>query len=238
MSPARGRIVTSVLDLAAAIRFAERELRLRADPEAAVAMAAYMKTTMPFFGVKTPNRAPITRALGERWPPETASEYRRLVLALWERPHREFKYLAIGAARRHRRFVTPAAMPLYRRLVVEGAWWDLVDEVASGLAGAVLLEDRERITPTLRRWLHDPDMWLRRSAIISQLNHGSATDTGFLFECCAARGHETEFFIRKAIGWALRQYARTDPQAVRRFVAAQSERLSGLSRREALKHLG
>jgi 3-methyladenine DNA glycosylase AlkD len=147
------------------------------------------------------------------------------------------KYLAIGAAQRHRRFITPGAMPLYRRLIVEGAWWDLVDGVASDLVGTVLLDHRAATTPVLRRWLHHDDLWLRRSAIISQLNHKTATDAAFLFECCSARAHETEFFMRKAIGWALRQYARTDPEAVRRFVAEQGDKLSGLSRREALKHL-
>jgi 3-methyladenine DNA glycosylase AlkD len=171
-------------------------------------------------------------------------------------------------ASRHSRFITPAALPLYKRLIVEGAWWDLVDGVAGDLVGTVLLEHRDWTTPLLRRWLGDDDMWLRRTAIISQLNHKDATDAAFLFECCAARAHETEFFIRrrtsirapqgseaerrplglrsnrraidarrKAIGWALRQYARTDPAAVRRFVNQQGDALSGLSRREALKHL-
>jgi 3-methyladenine DNA glycosylase AlkD len=187
--------------------------------------------------VKTPDRVPIARELAERWPPRTAAEYRGLVLGLWAGPQREKKYLALGAAGRHRRFMTPAALPLFRRLIVEGAWWDLVDGVAADLVGTVLREHRERITPIVRKWLHDDDMWLRRTAIISQLGHKDDTDAEFLFECCAARAHETEFFIRKAIGWALRQYARTDPAAVRRFVAAQGDKLSGLSRREALKHL-
>jgi 3-methyladenine DNA glycosylase AlkD len=93
------------------------------------------------------------------------------------------------------------------------------------------------MTPLVRRWLDDEVMWLRRTAIISQLNHKAATDTALLFDGCAARAHETEFFIRKAIGWALRQYARTDPDAVRRFVRQHEKELSGLSKREALKHL-
>ncbi len=226
-----------MLAIATAVRFAERELARRADRAAAIDMARYMKTTMPFYGVKTPDRAPIARDLAERWPPETATDYRRLVLSLWERPHREMKYLAIGVAQRHQRFILPGAMPLYRRLITEGAWWDLVDGVAADLVGRVLREHRVATTPVLRRWLHHRDLWLRRSAIISQLNHKSDTDATFLFECCAARAHDTDFFIRKGIGWALRQYARTDPDAVRRFVREQGDKLSGLSRREALKHL-
>ena len=226
-----------MLDVPAAVAFAKQQLQALADPRAAVDMAKYLKTTMPFYGVKTPDRVPIARVMAERWSPQTATEYRSLVLALWEQAHREMKYLGISMASRHSRFITPAALPLYKRLIVEGAWWDLVDGVAGDLVGTVLLEHRERTTPLLRRWLGDDDLWLRRSTIISQLNHKEATDAAFLFECCATRAHETEFFIKKAIGWALRQYARTDPAAVKRFVKEQGDRLSGLSRREALKHL-
>ena len=233
----RTRTLTRVLDVAAAVRFVERALKSQGDAAAGREMARYMKTDMPMYGVRSPARVPIARTLAERWPPQTAADYRSLVLGLWERPHREMKYLAIAAAVRHRKFITPVALPLYRRLIVEGAWWDLVDEVAADLVGKVLLEHRERTTATLREWLHHDDLWLRRTAIISQLRHKDATDAAFLFECCAARAAETDFFIRKAIGWALRQYAYTDPEAVRRFVSAQGDRLSGLSRREALKHL-
>jgi 3-methyladenine DNA glycosylase AlkD len=226
-----------MVDVPAAIAFARRELRAHADAAAAPDMARYMKTSMPFYGVKTPDREPIVRELAERWPPQTAKDYRDLILGLWAQPHREEKYLAISLAQRHRRFITPTALPLYKRLIVEGAWWDLVDGVAGNLVGTVLLEHRDRTTPLLRKWLGDDDLWLRRTAIISQLTHKAATDAAFLFECCAARAHETEFFIRKAIGWALRQYARTDPAAVRHFVTQHGDALSGLSRREAVKHL-
>jgi 3-methyladenine DNA glycosylase AlkD len=226
-----------VLDVGAAVSFVGRELSARADPIAAVDMARYLKTEMPFYGVKTPDRAPIAAEMARRWVPETPRDYERLILALWRQPHREEKYLALGVAERHKRFVTLDSIPLYRRLIVEGAWWDLVDGVAANLVGGVLLRSRAEMTPVIRDWLEDKDMWLRRTAIISQLNHKAATDATLLFECCARRAHEKEFFIRKAIGWALRQYARTDPEAVRRFVNQHEHELSGLSKREALKHL-
>jgi 3-methyladenine DNA glycosylase AlkD len=226
-----------VLDVDAAVSFVNRELAARADPATAVEMARYLKTDMPFYGVKTPDRKPIAADLARRWIPDTAADYERLVLALWHQPHREVKYLALGVAERQHRFITLEAVPLFRRLIVEGAWWDLVDGVAANLVGGVLLHERAAMTPLVRRWLDDEVMWLRRTTIISQLNHKAATDAALLFDGCAARAHETEFFIRKAIGWALRQYARTDPQAVRQFVEEQGEKLSGLSRREAMKHL-
>jgi 3-methyladenine DNA glycosylase AlkD len=93
------------------------------------------------------------------------------------------------------------------------------------------------MTPRIREWIDDADMWLRRSAIIGQIGHKEATDTELLFDACVSRMHETEFFIRKAIGWALREYAKTDPSAVVAFATEHRNELSGLSFREATKHL-
>jgi 3-methyladenine DNA glycosylase AlkD len=194
-----------------------------------------MKTEMPCYGVKKPERRPILRELTRRWPPHDRDEYEALVLELWNLEHREEKYLAIGVARHHEPFIEPASVPLYRRLIIEGAWWDFVDEIAANLIGRVLLQHRRGTTPMIRRWSSDPDMWLRRTAIISQLRHRDQTDASLLFECCRTCAHEKEFFIRKAIGWALRAYAKTNPKAVREFVAR--EQLSALSKREALKNL-
>lgn len=225
------------IDVDEAVAYAAGALSALADPTGAAGMAAYLKTAMPFYGVKTPQRVPIGREVSRRWPPSTPDDYARLVTAFWDRPHREMKYLAIGLAGRHASFVTGAALPLYQRMIVAGAWWDLVDGIASDLVGTVLRRERATTTPVIRRWIEDDDLWLRRTAIICQLGHKGETDTSLLFDACRARAHEPEFFIRKAIGWALRQYARTDPDAVRAFLAEQGDRLSPLSRREAAKHL-
>lgn len=217
--------------------FVAARLAERADPDKAVGMAAYLKTDMPFYGVQKPGRLAILREALERFPVGTRDEYRRSVLALWSRPHREEKYLAIGFARAHPQYVSLSSVPLYRKLIVEGAWWDFVDEVAIGLVGSVLRRQRHRTTPKIRAWSGDRNLWLRRTSIISQVGHKAETDSLLLFEVCRARMHETEFFIRKAIGWALRDYARTDPDAVRDFALAYQEQMSGLSFREATKHL-
>jgi 3-methyladenine DNA glycosylase AlkD len=208
-----------------------------ADPARAKAMAVYMKTSMPFYGVSSPKRRMVFLELKRRFPPATPDEYRSRVLGLWQLPHREEKYLAIDFARGFRRFITFEQVDLYRLLIEEGGWWDLVDPVAADLVGRVVLLDRQRMRPVLEDWIEDDDLWLRRAALLCQLRHEAAADREMLFDFCRRRAHEREFFIRKAIGWALRQYARTDPEGVRGFLAENQGLLSGLSRREASKHL-
>jgi 3-methyladenine DNA glycosylase AlkD len=211
-------------------------LRRLADPERAERMAGYLKTDMPFYGVQKPDLVPVARTLAADLSPGTVDEYREAVLELWNLPHREEKYLALDIATRFRRFQVVEALPLYERLIREGAWWDLVDHVAIKLVGAVVRAD-----PTgwnlVDGWIDDADLWLRRSAIICQVGAKQATDPQRLFRFCAARFHEKEFFIRKSIGWALREYAKTDPEAVVAFVTAHRQSMSGLSFREATKHV-
>jgi 3-methyladenine DNA glycosylase AlkD len=197
-----------------------------------------MKTDMPFYGVQRAEQAPILRDLVRQFPPPDHAAYEGLVLALWALAHREEKYLALGAARHYEAFVTPRSLPLYRRLIVEGAWWDLVDEVATHLICHLVVGYPDGTWPEVDTWIDSEDMWLRRSAIICQVGAKERTDTGRLFSFCAQRAFEKEFFIRKAIGWALRQHARVDPESVARFVNDHRDELSGLSYREATKHIG
>lgn len=208
-----------------------------ADPERAAPMAAYMKTSMPFYGVASPLRRPIARELKLQFPPGSPDGYRTNVLLLWALPHREEKYLAIGYALSFKKLITFEQIGLYHQLVTEGAWWDFVDVIASDLVGRVVLDDRARMRSILEEWIDGEDMWLRRTALLCQIRHKQATDEAMLFDFCRRRAHEKEFFIRKAIGWALREYARVNPEAVRQFLRVNEAGLSGLSRREAAKHL-
>ncbi len=217
-------------------------LRSRFEPLAhagnAKAMAAYMKTDMPFFGIKTPVWRPTMRQAARAHPISTRREYAQMIDALWSEPEREMKHGAVFVARAYRRFITMASLPLYRRLIVEGAWWDFVDEVAGHLVGAIVRNERSRARPIMHKWIDDEKhMWLRRSAIICQLKHKRETDETMLFDFCLRRSHEKEFFVRKAIGWALRQHAYTNPNEVRAFLKEHRDRLSGLTLREAGKHL-
>lgn len=222
----------------ALIRTVQQFLREHANKDKAVGMAAYMKTDMPFYGVQKPLREQLTKRLKREFVPDSAAAYRAMVLALWSLPHREEKYLAIGFARLFPVFHTPGSMPLYKQLLIEGAWWDFVDDIAINLVGPTLLAHPEKLWPTIDRWLTSRDMWLRRTALICQIKHKHTTDEARLFRYCQTLAHEKEFFIRKAIGWALRQHAYINPEAVRRFLHTHDKILSPLSKREAGKHLG
>ena len=226
------------VDLAGAVDFVRRSLAEQADPEKAAGMQAYMKTDMPFYGVQKPARVRILRDLATRFPPANRDDYESLVLALWELPHREEKYLAQEVATRFGEFVVPESMPIYKRFITEGQWWDFVDESATHMVRELVRDHPDPTWGEVDGWIDDPDMWLRRAAIICQIGLKGDTDADRLFRFCEQRMDEREFFIRKAIGWALREYAKTDPQAVADFASAHRDRLSGLSYREATKHIG
>jgi len=225
------------MDTRALMEVVRSELAAVADPAKAGPMAAYMKTDMPFYGVQKAGRTTVMRRLKQEFPPLHRDDYEVAVLALWGLEHREEKYLALAYARVFDEFIQTDSMPLYKRLIAEGAWWDLVDEAASRLVGRVLLKERVRAEPTIRSWIANEDMWLRRTSIISQLKHKDRTDKRLLDDACTANLADTEFFIRKAIGWALREYAKTNPDWVRGYVDRHRDDLSDLSHREATKHL-
>lgn len=222
----------------AIVSVAREELSAVADARKAREMAAYMKTDMPFFGVQKPEREKILSVLKRECVPTSRKAYETSIRALWNESERECKYLAIRYARAFPEHIVPASMPLYQRLIVEGAWWDFVDEVAVQIVGPLLLREPDRLEPTMTKWLKSSDMWLRRSAIVVRLKHKDQTNQARLFEACERCLGENEFFIRKAIGWALREYAKTRPEAVRRFLREHRQALSALSFREASKHLG
>jgi 3-methyladenine DNA glycosylase AlkD len=208
-----------------------RELAARADPAKAPEMQAYMKSEMPFLGVQKPGRREVARIVFPAYPLDGFEAWRDTVLRLWrEATYREERYLAIALARdgRYRSHRSAAALPMYEELIVTGAWWDFVDEVAIRLVGELELG-------FLRSWAIDADMWKRRTAIIAQIARKDGTDAQLLFDCIEPNRGDREFFIRKGIGWALREYSKVDPDAVERY--CDTHELSPLSRREALRIL-
>jgi 3-methyladenine DNA glycosylase AlkD len=167
---------------------------------------------------------------------------RRCALDLWRNAKfREERYAAIALTdlRRHCHCQTIEAVPIYEQMIVTGAWWDYVDWIASHQLGAILRHDPDRMKPLMRRWAaSDDSMWKRRAAMLCQLRFKQETDLALLYDCIEPNLGDRDFFIRKAIGWALRQYAWTDAREVRRYVTARRDRLSPLSVREALKNIG
>lgn len=226
------------------VREVRSALAAAGDPERAAGQQAYMKSAMPFHGVTSPELRRIVNPLLRAHTPTDRQTWEATVRELWDgATHREERYAALALAqhRSARGWQDPEALDLYRHLALTGAWWDLVDETATRLVGPILLSHRDEVTPVMDDWAVDDDLWIRRVAILSQLKHKDATDVALLERCVAANLEDSrfgrEFFIRKAIGWALREHAKTDPDWVRALVAAHADRLSGLSRREALKHL-
>ena len=212
-----------------------------ADPSKAPAMQAYMKSAMPFHGVSTPMLRKICRTVFADVSLENSIQWQTHVLALWRGARfREERYAALELAghARAEQFQTFSAMPIYEEMIVTGAWWDYVDDIASHRVGPILRLEPARMRRKMLVWSRSDDLWKRRTAILCQLGFKADTDSRLLYSCIEPSLGSSEFFLQKAIGWALRQYARTSAVEVRRYVRTHCELLSDLSRREALKHLG
>ncbi len=221
------------------LRALRQKLSAAGDAERAKAMQAYMKSAMPFHGVPAPQVRALCKELFAPLAFDTQTGWERAVRAIWDgAKFREERYaaLALTNVRAARTFQTLEAMPLYEKLVVEGAWWDLVDEIATNRVGPILRADPKPMRALMLRWSKDANMWKARTAILSQCRSREKTDLDLLYACIEPSIASKEFFLRKAIGWALREYARVDMNEVKRYVKKNEERLSGLSKREALKH--
>lgn len=209
----------------------EAVLRPLADHQRAEGMRAYMKGIAPFLGIAAPDRRRATKPVPLPPDVELADDCRRL-FAL---PEREFHYVAVEALAARAKKQPPAFLDELERFVRAGRWWDTVDVLVRGVGD--LVRRYPELAPRMDEWVHDDDRWVARVAILHQLGARGATDTDRLARLCLARASDTEFFLRKAIGWALRDYAWTDPAWVRAFVDEHRDQLSGLSAREATKNL-
>ncbi len=227
--------------LAAAIRAA---LVAGADPDRAAQQQAYMKSALPYRGLSSPQLRTALRPLLAEHRFTDREDWESCVHGLWDgATHREEWYAAIALLRdpAYRAWVDPRLLPLLEHLLRTGAWWDVVDEISAHLVGQVLLDSRPEVTGVIDDWSVDGHLWVRRSAMLAQLRHKERTDTDLLERVLDGNLDDTtygrEFFIRKALGWALREHARTDPAWVRDYLRTRAGRLSGLSVREASKHL-
>jgi 3-methyladenine DNA glycosylase AlkD len=222
------------------IRALRKALRQLADPVKAPVMQAYMKSEMPYLGIQAVPFREATKAVLAAHPLDSPEDWRDSALALWRGArYREERYAAIELIgyRTYQSFRTLDALPMYEEMITTGAWWDYVDSIASHRLGELLRRYPKELPAILRGWAVSDDIWKRRSAMLAQLGFKQDTDLVLLYDCLRPSLERPEFFLRKAIGWALRQHAWTDPKEVRRFVKAHEKQLSPLSKREALKNI-
>jgi 3-methyladenine DNA glycosylase AlkD len=207
---------------------------LNANPSDAKAMEAYMKGHFPFYGIKaTPRRQLLARFLKEHGMPAPFDT--EVLHSLWAAPQREFQHSAIEIMQKQVHAINESDIALLEELIITKSWWDTVDGLSSWIVGPYFLKFPKHKAEITDQWAVHGNMWLRRASIIFQLGYKEKTDTELLFRHIRLNLGSKEFFINKAIGWALREYAKTDAEAVRQFVTTME--LSPLSRRETMKHL-
>ena len=209
-------------------------------PARAPAMQAYMKSAMPYHGVPTPLLRQVCKATFLDVEFSTGPHWQSQVLYLWRNARfREERYAALYLAgeRRARPFQTTSAIKMYEELIVTGAWWDYVDDIASHRVGPILQDYPAPMRRKMLAWSKSNNLWKRRTAIICQLGFKEETDLELLYACIEPSLGSREFFLQKAIGWALRQYAWTDGAEIKKYVRLNRTRLSALSSREALKNI-
>lgn len=209
-------------------------LRSVAHDEEAKAMRRYMREQFDFLGIKATERREVTAPVFAAYPPQSAEELELWVKDLWTQPYREVQYCACDYLYQHRALLGGHHIKFLRHLIVTRSWWDTVDPLATRSLGDLALRFTT-VRSSIEKWIRDPNLWIRRSAILYQLKYGSYTDWPLLQSFCLKVAKDDDFFIRKAIGWALREYARTNALEVKRFVL--NNEFHPLTVREALKHL-
>lgn len=207
-----------------------------ADPSQAAGMKRYMRDQFEYLGIKSPQFKELMKEYiaANGLPP--VDELDSILRGLWSLPEREFQYAANSLLGRLEKQLPAGLIRTMEYMIVTKSWWDTVDTIAGGTLGVHFQRYPTIREKYLAKWRKSENFWLRRACILFQLNYKKETDFDLLCEIIRENLVSKEFFINKAIGWALRQYARTDPKAVKKFVKATKE-LNPLSRREAMKHL-
>ena len=208
-----------------------------ADPDKVESMARYMRDQFPFLGVSSPVLRQAVKPFLAQGRCADGDELVTAARWCWDQPEREFQYVGSLLLRRRVGALEAHHLEDLEYLITTRSWWDTVDSLAAWSVGPLVRANPDLAT-VMDHWIDDENIWLARTAILHQLSYKDETDGDRLFRYAEARAADTEFFIRKAIGWALRQYARQQPDRVRDFVEANRDALSGLTVREALKHLG
>ena len=206
-----------------------------ADPSQAAPMKKYMRDQFEYLGIKTPKNVALQKEFFEEHGFPKLFELELVLRDLWSLPQREFQYVAVGLLGRFNKELPAKFIKTIEYMLITKSWWDTVDSIAGGTVGVHFRRFPDVREKYLAKWRASDNFWLRRTTILFQLNYKKDTDFDLLCEIISENLDSREFFINKAIGWSLRQYARVDPKAVTKFV--KSTALHPLSRREAMKHL-
>lgn len=214
----------------------QTDLRSIADAERVPKMEAYMRDQFAFLGVTSPERKAVQKPLMQAAKKADIDEVLDIADLCWSLEEREFQYVGCELLRAQAKRMAASDLDRLHRLITTKSWWDTIDGLASHPVGT-LVRNHPELTETMDAWIDDDNFWVARTAILHQLRYKQDLDEQRLFGYVVKRAGDTEFFIRKALGWALRDYARVAPDAVRSFVREHEDQLSGLTKREALKHL-
>ncbi|EDV28685.1 hypothetical protein TrispH2_003164 [Trichoplax sp. H2] len=211
--------------------------------EKAKAMKKYMRGQFEYYGINSPDRRKIDTDVRKTMPDLSLTEHHQLLNELWELPQREYQHFGAELARDSVKILTGdsdqdlrESVTVIENMIIKKSWWDCVDLLAPRVIGEFNRIQPEVMGPILDKWITDDNIWLKRTAILHQLFYKENTNQEKLFRYSLACAKEKEFFIRKAIGWALRNQFRVNPSAVKKFVKENDNKLSYLTKKEALKH--
>ncbi|WP_010170288.1 DNA alkylation repair protein [Bacillus coahuilensis] len=208
--------------------FREHENRELAGP-----MEAYMRNHFPFLGIKTPERKQLLREYIQMKGKPQQEDLEELVTTLWSQPEREFQYIALTFMDKLIKQASPNFLQVIEELIGTKSWWDTIDHLASNTVGVMYTLYPEETERYIQKWIVSENIWYNRIAILYQLKYKENTDETKLYEFINQHKDSSEFFIQKAIGWALREYSKTNPESVKDFI--EQTDLAPLSRREGLK---
>jgi 3-methyladenine DNA glycosylase AlkD len=209
--------------------------RSQGDASAAAGAKAYMRGQFDYFGLSTPQRRELSKAFMRRHGQPAAEQLAPLVKMLWEKPQRECQYFAMEMLEKRTGELNDKDIFHIEYMITAKSWWDTVDFISPKIAGPFLAQRPALIHPTAKRWMGSGHTWLMRSALLFQTKYRKQTDEKLLYSLIRSCMHEKEFFIRKAIGWALSEHSKTFPASVKKFVKEHDGRLSPLSKKEALR---
>lgn len=205
------------------------------DQENAIPMQKYMKDLFPFLGIKTPERNLLMKQFYAESNILISAFQPEFVLALWSKEEREYQYAALNYIEKTLKKLGKSDLPLMEKLITTKSWWDTVDMLAQKPVGTIAAQYPEVIPETIEDWAFGDHLWLRRTALLFQLKYKQKTDEKLLYRYIIHNASDREFFIQKAIGWALREYSKTNPASVKRFILENP--LSNLSIREGSKYI-